>query len=386
MQMNTVPSSRLRRLGNCNGILPVSQGGLSSAIDFCEVGMREQCYLLIGYLGANNLGDECMLRQFLALFEQYPHVSFIIDSYGIDYTSDRISTQFISATGATRWHGYEKTLSKVDGVIWVGGNCFTDNDGEGASGLLLKAKVMGKRFYYIGIGTDRLTLFKRKARTFMALHLADRIIFRDRFSLNHARNWRVNSHKLALGPDLGALYIQHHASNYTVEESSIVVSWRELKKNITNQDEMLLRLAAFLVTLSGHYEKQVVIFNTDEYMDQEVNVLLRDLLVKQGFSDFVYYENTNLEQKLALISKASFVITARLHTAVAADIFAKPIFLFNYSQKIVEFARGRKNIMLVSSGLPDLSAAIDLSKEKPTSVSSESNDTAYRNFVHCLVV
>jgi polysaccharide pyruvyl transferase WcaK-like protein len=338
-------------------------------------------YLLIGYLGANNLGDECMLRQFLSLFDNYPHVSFIIDSHGIDYSNERISTHFIPSVGDDRWHGYDKLLKDVDGVVWVGGNCFTDYDGEGAVRLLIKSKRMGKRFYYIGVGTDRLTLIKRKIGSFLAMHLADTIIFRDQFSLDHARSWLVNYKKLALAPDLGELYVRLNAGNYSVEDRTIVVSWRELKKNIPNQEEVVQRLAAFLVDMSVKCDKQLVIFNTDEYMDKEVHATLLDLLAKKGFANVVYHEVTTLEQKLAILSKAYCVITARLHTAVAADIFNKPIFLYNYSQKIVEFARGKDNVKVMSGSLAGLFFDRDALKQKSSSVPNDISDRVYRDFV-----
>jgi polysaccharide pyruvyl transferase WcaK-like protein len=338
-------------------------------------------FLLIGYLGANNLGDECMLRQFLSLFDEYPHVGFIIDSHGIDYTTDRISTHFIPPAGSGRRHKYDTVLKDVDGVVWVGGNCFTDYDGEGAARLLLLAKRMGKRFYYVGVGTDRLTRVNRMLRTFIALHLADGVIFRDAFSLNHAKKWLVNSNKLTIGPDLGEIYIRRTASNYFVEEGAIVISWRELKKNISNQEEVLQNLATVLINLSLQHDKQLMIFNTDEYSDKEVHDALINLLTKRGFLNFVYLEDTTLEQKLTIISKASCVITARLHTAMAADIFGKPTFLYDYSQKIVEFARGKENVTVVSGSLAGLLFDKDLLKSRPICVPVETSDTVYRDFV-----
>lgn len=338
-------------------------------------------YLLIGYFGANNLGDECMLRQFISLFDKHPLVSFIIDSHGLDYTNERTETHFIRSDGSRRWHGYEKLLKEVNGVFWVGGNCFTDYDGEGAVALLIMAKLLGKKFYYVGIGTDRLTLIKRKVRAFIALHLADTVIFRDQFSINHARKWLVNSRKLAYGPDLGELYIQRTAGNYSVEDGTIVVSWRELKKNISNQEEMMQNLSTFLMNMSVQYDKQLMIFNTDEYSDKEVHASLIDLMIKRGFSNFAYLEDTILEQKLAIISKAFCVITARLHTAVAADIFGKPVFLYNYSQKIVEFARDRDNVKIISGNLAGLSFGDEELPRKQSSVPNYISDKVYRDFV-----
>jgi polysaccharide pyruvyl transferase WcaK-like protein len=338
-------------------------------------------YLLIGYLGANNLGDECMLRQFLTLFDAHPHVSFIIDSHGIDYTSERVSTHLIPADAVARRYEYDKLLKEVDGVIWVGGNCFTDFDGDGAVGLVVKARRMGKRFYYFGVGTDNLTLIKRKLRAFLALHLADAVIFRDHYSLHHAKGWLVNPNKMSIAPDLGELFLLRNAGNYPVETSAIVVSWRELKKNISNQDEVLQNLTLFLVTISATYDKPLVIFNTDEYADKDVHETIIALLTGRGFSNFVYHEDTSLEQKLTHISTAFCVITARLHTAVAADVFTKPTYVYNYSQKIVEFARGKENVSVISGSLAGLLCNDVQLKQKTASTSPEISDKVYRDFV-----
>lgn len=343
--------------------------------------MKQVRLFLIGYLGANNLGDECMLRQFLSLFAPYSNVSFVIESHGIDYTADGITTNFISNNPTLRRGINDELLKDVDAVVWVGGNCFTDYDGEGAVRLVLKAKLMGKRFYYVGVGMDKLALIKRKLRAFVALQLADAVIFRDFFSLIYAKKWFVGNRKLAIAPDLGELYIRQHLAEYPLEDSIIAVSWRELKKNICFQDELLSNLEAFLVSLSIKYNQQLVIFNTDEFCDKYVHSKLVELLTTHGFSNFIYHENTTLEQKLSIISKAGCVITARLHTAVAADVFDKACFVYNYSQKIVEFAQDKENVRVLSENLAGVPIDDSVMRYKKPDVENNINDEVYRNFV-----
>jgi polysaccharide pyruvyl transferase WcaK-like protein len=140
----------------------------------------------------------------------------------------------------------------------------------------------------------------------------------------------------------------------------------------------------FLVNLSALYNRRLIIFNTDEYSDKQVHASLIDLLIKHGFSNFTYVEDTTLEEKLTIISRACCVITARLHTAVAADVFDKPIVVYNYSQKISEFAFGKENVKVISGNLAELTADdIDL-KEKTSKEAIAIDEKVYKNFaVQC---
>ncbi|MEI6205643.1 MAG: polysaccharide pyruvyl transferase family protein [Desulfuromonadales bacterium] len=312
--------------------------------------------LLIGYLGANNLGDECMLRQFLMLFEPYRNVSFTILSYGANYDSDRITTYRIPFAPETRRQEYAKVLSGVDAVIWVGGTCFTDFDGDGAFGMLIRARLLRKKFYYCGVATDRLTSAARMLKAVLAMHLCHGIIFRDQFSLNFSKRWLVSDHKVSVGEDLGTLYLSEQRRKYACDAQNIVVSWRELKKNVgdATQSGMIELLAIFLVEFSRRQDKPLVIFNTDEFMDKDVHDALIRNLQRQEFSNYRYYEDTCLDEKLELISRAYCVITARLHTAVAAHVLGKPAVVCNYSQKIIEFAAGKPSVMMLSLSMIEL--------------------------------
>ena len=312
--------------------------------------------LLIGYLGADNFGDECMLREFINLFRDCDGIHFTIFSLGTNYDSDRITTAYCPREPFHMKKEYLRALSGVDAVVWVGGNCFTDHDNNGGFFQIILAKLLGKKFYYCGVGIDKLEKTVRIVKSYLAILLADGLIVRDSFSLEKVRDWTSHKEVLWYGSDLGEAYLSAQRNKYRCTEEYIVVSWRELSKNIgcTAQMTIIDQLAEYLVKLCRETNKKIIVFNSDQTMDRAVNMQLLIALKSKGISNVRYAEETTLEEKLEILAAAFCIITGRLHTAVAGYVFEKPVMLFNYSQKIVEFAQDKPSVFMVSEAMVEM--------------------------------
>jgi len=311
--------------------------------------------LLLGYLGANNLGDECMLYQLMTYLHRYD-ADISLASYGLGYEELELSVIYPHIIFKKR-HRVKKRLligrilRNVDIVLWVGGNCFTDHDGDGGFDWLLIAKLLGKKFLYLGIGLDKLTKNERKIKMRIALNLCDRVIFRDQYSLRQGHDIIFAYKKISYGKDLGELYIKEMPPEVMGKRKGILLSWRELQNHMADQHFFLNRLSDELIKFSKTYDEPVIIFETDDRVDLNVHEIIIAFFDKKGFNNYQHYTNLGLRNKLELIANSRCVITARLHTAVAAYLYGLPVAVFDYSQKITELYNQYPQILKLDNSM-----------------------------------
>ena len=106
--------------------------------------MGNKIKLLLGYYGAENFGDELILKQYLL---ENKDTYFIVFSYGHNYTGNNVVDTYFWKQGDKLFNlkNFLSAIKKVDEVLWVGGTCFTDEDGDGAFKFMLIAKLFLKK-------------------------------------------------------------------------------------------------------------------------------------------------------------------------------------------------------------------------------------------------
>lgn len=315
--------------------------------------------LLLGYLGANNLGDECMLFEVLNYLRKYD-AQVTVASYGIDYKE--INTIFPYKQRFKRFGRFKgkfeiyKYVKQVDMIIWVGGNCFTDHDGIGGYNWLLIAKLLDKKFIYLGIGIDKLKMPGRIKKTNFALNICDAIIFRDKYSLEYGNeNIKYKkAYKNYIARDMGELYLESFTQEHYPDRDGILFSWRELQNHMSDQEVFIAKLARKLIDISEKFHQTISLFETDDKVDINVHYMVVEQFKVNGFTNYKHHLNQNLTQKINLIKQSKYVVTARLHTAVCAYLFGIPACVYNYSQKISELNKHYPGIHLLDQNLGNL--------------------------------
>ena len=102
--------------------------------------------LLVGYLGKGNFGDEIILQQYL---KENTDEKYIVYSYGLDYSNKNI-------VEVVKWKKsrlsniflFINRLLKCDEVEWIGGTCFSDEDGVGGFNYMIIALLALKKINY----------------------------------------------------------------------------------------------------------------------------------------------------------------------------------------------------------------------------------------------
>lgn len=303
--------------------------------------MKSNRILIIGYHGAGNLGDELILKQFLI---ENNTDRFYIISYGkiFNYSNVIDTLCWKKRNKISNLTLFISVLLKVEKVYWIGGTCFTDQDGDGGFKFMLLTKLIGKSIHYINIGINNLHVFKRLVKTRIILSLADSVTVRDLNSFELAINYSFSPSKYknissSLETDLGEKYLKkflHKVSN----ENTLLIAWRTLDKYFHNHKKITLDLIKFINDVASYYSK-VVVINTDDYKDLPVSNYIYNKI--SHLNDIIYIPNLSTKAKINYILSSNMIITSRLHVGIAGALFKKNTFVFNYSDKINYYVKNK---------------------------------------------
>ena len=296
--------------------------------------MKSNRILLIGYHGAGNLGDELILKQFL---EENNIDRFYIISYGKVYNYSNVidTLHWKKGNKILNFILFLSVLLKVEKVYWIGGTCFTDQDGDGGFKFMLLTKLIGKSIHYVNIGINNLHVFKRLLKTRIILSLADSVTVRDlnsydlaiKYSFSPLKYKKISS---SLETDLGEKHLNKFLGIVS-NENTLLIAWRTLDKYFHNHKKITLDLIKFINDVASFYSK-VVVINTDDYKDLPVSNYIYNKL--SHLNNIIYIPNLSTNTKINYMLSSNMIITSRLHVGIAGSLFKKNTFVFNYSDKI----------------------------------------------------
>ena len=219
--------------------------------------MNNKSKLLIGNYGADNFGDELILRQFI---EVNGKQRFIILSYGINYTNANVVNTYFWKK-SNKLHNLKMFISslfKVDEVIWVGGTCFTDQDGDGAFIYMCIAKLFFKKISYINIGINELLKKERILKLSFLLLFSDIFTFRDKFSYNLSQKYKLplfRHGKYCIEPDLGEQYLKKNIELIDHQNNILLISWRTLSRYIKDESIIINDLCQFILKIHNQFDQ-----------------------------------------------------------------------------------------------------------------------------------
>lgn len=303
--------------------------------------------LIVGHYGSGNYGDDLMLQylvdEYSGATESLTVVFFYKSMAGIKLGS--AAHLLIERTNKLKMlRAWLKAVASHDVVIWGGGTCFTDEEGDGFFIGMMLAKVLGKKFAYRSVGIGKLERLSRKAKAFALLQLCEYVSFRESFSINKAvQLLGDNSKYRVLEEDLGVRYLDGIAKVRTLEAKAppyVLLAWRDLAAY--KSGHQLDNLIMFLKSLLDGTVNQIVVLDADNLVDGALNDEI-ELDLKKSFDiEVKRYKGLTFSEKNELIANASLVITARLHVGVAAVAFDVPVYVYPYSPKI-DYAFSTRN-------------------------------------------
>lgn len=309
--------------------------------------------LITGYYGAGNFGDDIMLEAFCEKMKEVnPKIKIDIlkmfeRDLEIKIDKNINIIDICKFGGKIRSIIFTILMLKYDIFLWVGGTCFTDEDGDGLYDLMKIVKRLRKRFGYIGVGVGNLTKKDRIDKANFLIKNCHFISLRDSRSYQYVKRIKENNDNIYLTDDLAYLFIKEinltdKISGKINANRKIVLSWRNLINYKTKEEELALinKLLDYMKELSSEeINTDVIILPLDDRKDCEINKFIYDQLKLNSnrYTKYIYKECLTPREKIKLLIESDINISARLHGIFVSELSNIKTIAISYSVKIDEF-------------------------------------------------
>lgn len=320
-----------------------SEGPSAAAATSANAGAGS--YVLFGYLGGRNLGDDAMLEGFLHTADS--DAEFIIlcrETAAVSLISNRrVVLQKASLSSAL------KAMLRADGVIRVGGTSFHDEYVGAAArgmvskyvrlaGLFLFPRLLGKRVAAIGIGAGRIDKASTRLLARIAMGACQVIVARDHESTVALRRL-TNPRKVIEGVDLALLMPRASAA----EDARPVLGVSVLDLSPYLEGDVGPRFWADLVDhwIERHDPAEIRIFSfkdNENESDMPVARALAEHISGRGLATKIMTHRDGLRAVRDAIGGCSLFLASRYHSAVLAAAANVPIVIVPYNEKLRMFA------------------------------------------------
>lgn len=320
---------------------------------------------IIGYHGANNFGDDMMLKSIIAILEE-ANVRINIVGFGeISWIDPGIKVgkllgRKFKKENRALFHEFSRDS---DLVIWGGGTCFTDEEGDGFFDFMIRAKLRGKKIGYYSVGIGALNRLSRRLKTRALINLSSYVGLRDDTSFKQASRYALfNKKKVermedAANESIASLIADNEGHHLKQDKRrNLLLAWRNLRaysKDTTGDNfEIIARYC--LKLYHEHQMERITIMDTDSWQDNRVGIKFVEIL-KDLDPSIPVNHNTIKDylEKYKLIAEADLILTSRLHVAVCAHYLNIKCLAYNYSPKIEYFVDEceNPNIVLLEKNL-----------------------------------
>lgn len=313
---------------------------------------------LIGYYGAQNIGDDLMLDGLIRYFEKSDSISKIYVFSGANYyVTHGTKTTFI--TPNKRLYRLRKLYATLMSrcVIWGGGTCLyeaADNTGlSDISHWQQLAHSFRARFAFLGIGIGAVSTVEIKQKISCILNAADYICFRENDSLVRAMEEFDCIQSSKLGGDLVFLQNRESAASGGRDVS-------QLKKisfsGVLGTDKRFVEKYVSLLLNCIEQSGSTIYFLPAHQGSHNDNDFHRLIAKRLPAGSYVICEWGSPDDYLEMLSKMDFHIGMRLHSIILADLLGIPNLAISYSPKVESYIR--KSDVLPELRLTNLDADV----------------------------
>lgn len=324
--------------------------------------MKSLRYLVWGYYGYGNLGDEFMLKVIAdKIYENDPLAQIHVRCMGMPYTGniipfpiegDRLSVPVLKH--AAYLLKELVMISKVDRLVIGGGTLFLDKGQRSQSIFFIAAAVFfaelfKKKVYVIGVGMDELSHPSSLSLLKYILDRSEYVALRDDFSYKTASSLTENK-KIVRSSDIlfDRSFVDIMTKDLKPDDKYIVVSmsdyfatWGTESDREALQDSSKKLIESLLDRYSGRYSVLLCAFqkSAGEKDYDFLNAILKR--VTAGRPDLgkniklEYLETQNDARRI--FEGAAFTIGMRYHALVMSAIFLKPFVGIDIEMKINQF-------------------------------------------------
>jgi polysaccharide pyruvyl transferase WcaK-like protein len=331
-------------------------------------------YLVWGYYGFDNLGDELMLEVISARIRGHdPHAVVSVrcletpNAKSIDpFPVERMIVGRSPLMLIPYMLRIMKKLISIDVVVIGGGTLFLDKGRHNASMLVLAvicqaARLLGKRIVMIGVGIDTLTLGINRLYLKWILSTCRYACFRDDHSYELARAFGTRT-LVQRGSDIlfDPSFIGRFETSYASKRDHIVLSFSDHFRTWHSQgrrEQLTARIQSLLVNVMERFpgKKIVLCAFQQRYGEQDLEYLrsiMTDLAGKNTASigRIELHVPRSDKEIQDLFTNAAFVIAMRFHALVLSAIFGRPFVGIDIETKIREIC---KDFSMPSLGIDD---------------------------------
>ena len=288
-------------------------------------------YLLLGYYGFGNLGDELLLRACIKILNErgIENEKIIALSNNPEETQKNFNVKAVN-----RWQFSEviKALRRSSRLILGGGGLFQDATSVKSCvyywAVVRLAKLLGVKVSALGQSIGPLKSKAAEVLTANAFRACESVHVRDKNSFNIAQKFGCKN--LVLGSDLVMTLTSNPSSLIT--NPSLLINLRPCEN-----------LESFIKIIAPHVRD----FDGEKVgaaLSDEDEKILRSHQKNLGINEIKLIKNFNEAENLW--AGASACVGMRLHFGVLSRIFKRPVALMPYDIKVKEFAE-QSNIPVI---------------------------------------
>lgn len=320
-------------------------------------------YLVWGYYGFNNLGDDLMLEVIASRIKEHDPRAVVSvrcleapNARGIEpFPVERMLAGRSPLMLVPYMLHIIQKLGQIDALVIGGGTLFLDKGRHNASMLVLAlicraARLLGKRIVIIGAGIDTLALAVNRTYLTWILSACRSACFRDDHSYEIARSLgtRTPIHRSAdilFDPS----FVRRFDTSFPGERNTIVLSFSDHFRTWRSPDrraQLASRIQSLLVAILERFpgKKIVLCAFQQRYGEQDLEYLhsiLSDFLRDHPASSErielrIPCSDMDIQE---LFSSAAFVIAMRFHALVLSALFGRPFLGIDIETKIAEVCK-----------------------------------------------
>ncbi len=305
-------------------------------------------YLLSGYYGYDNIGDEAILMSLVAgLKSMDKKIEITALSASPESTADRYNIRSVNRNSI---FSILKSIKECDYFVSGGGSLLQDVTGWKSVpyylGQILLAQLIGKKtiFYAQGIGPVKGKFYKWLIK--LILKRTNYISVRDKKSRELLINWGISPEQINLTVD-PVFILRKLTKDYNYSNKELIIAkgqrpligvsvrpWRDNKyinKFAKSLSEFAVKIGANVV---------IIPFHTNQ--DQDISKRLRDKVISKWKEDD-YIGNITLSeietplQVLSQYKELDFLLGVRLHSLIFSVLTNVPFVATEYDPKIAGF-------------------------------------------------
>lgn len=291
--------------------------------------MKKKRFVLSGYFGFKNFGDEAILSVLVAKLREYGHTITIISS-DTKYTKSKF--RFVRSVYTFNIRDLIGAIAKSDFLISGGGSLLQDTTSFKSLiyylFVIFMGLILGKKVIIFAQGIGPISNPVGQFLTGFLLRFCTYVSVRDVKSQELLKKWGVNS-ELLCDPIFSTMIPE------VQKEKRVAV---QLRNCATMNEDFIDRLAQSVVTSFPDY--MIDIYSFQDTLDLEVcNKFERAVRLLNSDIRTTLFSGLTDEQTVSNIAKSEFMVAMRFHALIVGLLAGVKVLGINYDIKVEKLAK-----------------------------------------------